>query len=136
MMSTRLLKPCLLMSLSALLFSQPATAHIRTADLNTSRTVLEREWLEMKLELMALRLERHQAAACLCVAAAGTIALALFAFKDSSDGGVACLVFSFVYCAAALDFSFAACGGGAGARQGGPSKLCSVVRRRIFCFII
>ena len=56
MMSTRLLKPCLLMSLSALLFSQPATAHIRTADLNTSRTVLEREWLEMKLELMALRL--------------------------------------------------------------------------------
>ena len=55
-MSTRLLTPCLVASLSTLLFSQPATGHIRTADLNTSRTVLEREWLEMKLELMALRL--------------------------------------------------------------------------------
>ena len=35
---------------------QPASADIRSADLNTSRTVLEREWLVLKLDVMSLRL--------------------------------------------------------------------------------
>ena len=47
---------CVALVIAGLAWHRPATADIRSADLNTSRTVLEREWLGLKLEVMSLRL--------------------------------------------------------------------------------